>query len=197
MRAILLSGGMDSIALTYWQRPELSITIDYGQVCAAAEIEAAAVVATALGCRHEIVRVDCSALGSGDLASRPAHALGASQEWWPYRNQLLITFAAMKAIEVGGAELLIASVASDGNYRDGTKDFIERMDSLMSFQEGGLHVSAPAIGLTTAELVRKSAIPFELLAWAHSCHCSNFACGDCRGCFKHQQAMEALGYGSY
>ncbi len=29
--AILLSGGMDSIALAYWKRPELAITINYGQ----------------------------------------------------------------------------------------------------------------------------------------------------------------------
>lgn len=197
MRAILLSGGMDSVALTYWERPEFAITIDYGQVCANGEIEAASVVAGLLACRHEIVHIDCRVLGSGDLASRPVHPLGASQEWWPYRNQLLITLAAMKAIEIGATELLIACVASDGNYRDGTASFIERVDSLVSFQEGGLRVSAPAIGLTTADLVRQSGIPFELLAWAHSCHCANFACGDCRGCFKHQQAMEALGHGYY
>lgn len=105
MKAILLSGGMDSIALTFWKRPEAAITVDYGQACAQAEIEAAAVVSQALGCRHEIIRVDCRELGSGDLASRAAHHLAATQEWWPYRNQLLITLAAMKAIEIAAKEL--------------------------------------------------------------------------------------------
>lgn len=38
--AILLSGGMDSIALAYWKRPEIAITIDYGQKPAAAEVVA-------------------------------------------------------------------------------------------------------------------------------------------------------------
>jgi 7-cyano-7-deazaguanine synthase len=197
MRAILLSGGMDSIALTYWKHPEVAITVNYGQVCAAAELDAASAVAESLKCRHEIIRVDCGSLGSGDLAARAVHPLGATREWWPYRNQLLITLAAMRGIEIGVAELLIASVKSDGNYRDGTLEFVHRMDSLTSFQEGALRVSAPAIALTTADLVQQAHVPFELLAWAHSCHCSNLACGDCRGCFKHQLAMEALGYGYY
>ena len=197
MRAILLSGGMDSIALTYWKRPEIAITINYGQVCAPAELDAASVVAASLKCRHEIIQVDCSSLGSGDLAAKTVHPLGATHEWWPYRNQLLITLAAMRGIEIGVTELLIASVKSDGDYRDGTLEFVERIDGLMAFQEGALHVSAPAIAMTTTELARQSRIPFELLAWAHSCHCSNLACGNCRGCFKHQIAMETLGYGYY
>lgn len=197
MKAVLLSGGMDSVALTYWKRPELAITIDYGQVCAEAEIEAAMVVAASLRCQHEVIRASCRALGSGDLAGATVNPLGASREWWPYRNQLLITLAAMKAVETGTTELLIATVKSDDNYRDGTTDFVRSMDSLLALQEGEVHLSAPAIELTTEELVRQSQIPFELLAWAHSCHCSNLACGDCRGCYKHQQAMEALGYGHY
>jgi len=197
MKAILLSGGMDSIALTYWKRPEIAITLDYGQVCADAELEAASRVAASLSCRHEIIRIDCRSLGSGDLAGRTVHALGATQEWWPYRNQLLITLAAMRAIEIDGTEVMVACVASDGNYRDGTPEFIERMNELVSFQEGELRVTAPAIGMTTVELARKAQVPFDLLAWAHSCHCSNLACGNCRGCFKHQVAMETLGHGYY
>ena len=65
-KAILLSGGMDSIALAYWLRPEIAITLDYGQRAAEAEIKAAAKVAGALGIEHSVISVDCSALGSGD-----------------------------------------------------------------------------------------------------------------------------------
>jgi 7-cyano-7-deazaguanine synthase len=42
MRAVLLSGGMDSIALACWQRPEFAITVDYGQRAAATEVAVAA-----------------------------------------------------------------------------------------------------------------------------------------------------------
>jgi 7-cyano-7-deazaguanine synthase len=47
-KAILLSGGIDSIALAYWQRPDIAITIDYGQAPAQAEINASTAVASAL-----------------------------------------------------------------------------------------------------------------------------------------------------
>lgn len=50
-KAILLSGGMDSIALAYWLRPEVAITLDYGQKAAEAEIAAAARVAQLLRIR--------------------------------------------------------------------------------------------------------------------------------------------------
>lgn len=194
---LLLSGGMDSTALAYWKRPDVAITVDYGQVPAEAEVQASGQVCATLGIRHELVRVDCRGLGSGDLAGREAHELAATSEWWPYRNQLLITLAAMRAVALGVQQLMIATVSTDGNYRDGTDDFIRLLDRLVSFQEGGMRITAPAIGMSSTELVRASGIPFDVLAWAHSCHKSNFACGDCRGCYKHQQTMYELGYGFY
>ena len=64
----------------------------------------------------------------------------------------------------------------------------------MSLQEGGITVTAPAISMTAVDLVRMSGIPREVLAWAHSCHISDFACGQCRGCVKHYKTWEALGW---
>src|SRR5690349_9850191 len=92
--AILLSGGIDSIALAYWKRPDLAITIDYGQLPARAEIDAATAAARDLELEHDIVRIDCRSIGSGDLAGTLSHAVAPAPEWWPYRNQLLITIAA-------------------------------------------------------------------------------------------------------
>jgi len=67
------------------------------------------------------------------------------------------------------------------------------MDGLMKFQEGGLRVVAPAIGFTTAELVRMVGVPAGLLAWSHSCHKADIACGDCRGCNKYLATYVELG----
>ena len=39
--ALLLSGGMDSIAIAWWKRPDIALTLDYGQQAANAEIKAA------------------------------------------------------------------------------------------------------------------------------------------------------------
>lgn len=192
MRAILLSGGIDSIALAHWKRPEFAITLDYGQLPAATEIAAATEVARALAIQHEVLRVDCSTLGSGDLLGQPPLAAAPVPEWWPYRNQLLVTLAGMRAISRGVTELMVGSVASDSQHADGTSKFYEILDNLMRMQEGNLRVSAPAIELSTVELVRTSGVPREVLAWAHSCHVGPFACGACRGCIKHYNVMKEL-----
>jgi 7-cyano-7-deazaguanine synthase len=182
---ILLSGGMDSTALAWWLRPPVAFTIDYGQVCAAGEIRAAAAVADAIGANHEVIRVDCGALGSGDLAGSPALEIAPIPEWWPFRNQLLVTLAAMRALSLGVDTLLVGSVATDSQHRDGTPEFFNTLDVLLRNQEGGIRVHAPALQLTSAELVLQSGIPRSVLAWAHSCHTNSLACGECRGCTKH------------
>lgn len=190
--ALLLSGGMDSLCLAYWKRPDLGITIDYGQRAAQAEIDASSVICAELGIEHYIVRIDCSALGSGDMAGTAANGYAPASDWWPYRNQLLVTFAAMKAIGLGATCLLIGSVKSDGQHADGTLEFVERLNGLLSMQEGALTVDAPAISMTTGELARHVRIPGSLLAWAHSCHKTNVACGSCRGCNKYFEVLDEL-----
>jgi 7-cyano-7-deazaguanine synthase len=197
VKAVLLSGGMDSIALTYWRRPEVAITVDYGQAAAPAEVAAARQIATELDIRHEVVVVDCSKLGSGDMAgTAPINAAPVS-EWWPYRNQMLVTLAGMRAISMGVTELMLGSVSSDGTHADGRSGFFDAIDRLMNMQEGGMRVSAPALSLSTVELIRTSEIPAPLLAWAHSCHVGPLACGTCRGCVKHFEVTGELTGNAY
>jgi 7-cyano-7-deazaguanine synthase len=191
-KAILLSGGVDSIALCFWQRPSIALTLDYGQKPALAEISASASVADALGIEHHIISVDCRELGTGDLSNHNALEFSPSPEWWPYRNQLLVTLACMKGIGLGITELMAASVKSDGFHRDGTSAFYEKMNSLMHYQEGHITVTAPAVNISSAELVMLSKVPREILFWAHSCHTSNIPCGNCRGCKKYIEVMTEL-----
>lgn len=191
---LLLSGGMDSIAIAWWKRPHWAVTIDYGQRAAAAEKLAATQVCCELGIAHEIITVDCNSLGSGDMAHKAVDARGTTSDWWPYRNQLLITLASMRAIACEVETLFIGTVKSDGeSHRDGTQEFVSRMDDLMKFQEGGLRVVAPAIDFSTAELIRMAGVPAGLLAWSHSCHKADIACGDCRGCNKYLATYAELG----
>jgi 7-cyano-7-deazaguanine synthase len=190
--ALLLSGGMDSIALAYWKRPTIGVTIDYGQLPAEGEIQAAKQVAQVLGIQHEIIRVDCRALGAGDLIGDQQLDDSPTPEWWPYRNQLLLTLAAMKVIRYGVQELMIGTVASDNVHRDGQPAFVQLADQLTSFQEGGIRISAPALELTAADLVRTSGIPRSILCFAHSCHTAPTPCGECRGCTKYRTTMQEL-----
>ena len=197
MKAILLSGGMDSIALAYWQRPAVAFTVAYGQAAAIAEISAAGQVASLLDMRHEIITVDCSSLGSGHMAGTNALDLAPAPEWWPFRNQLLLTLAGMRAVAIGVTELMVGSVASDGSHADGRPEFYCAIDGTMGLQEGGIRVTAPAIGMSTAELVRTSRIPQSILDWAHTCHDSHLAFGTCRGCVKHYEVTDELTGNAY
>ncbi|RJF97151.1 7-cyano-7-deazaguanine synthase [Noviherbaspirillum saxi] len=192
-KAILLSGGMDSISLAYWQRPTVAICIDYGQKPAEAEIRASSAIASLLNIRHEVIRIDCSSLGSGDLSGTNALQLAPSSEWWPFRNQMLITLAVMKGASLNISELMLGTVKSDGHHADGTEAFISAADTLVALQEGGIRITAPAIQMSTAALVQASGIPREVLAYAHSCHTANYACGTCRGCIKHRNTYRELG----
>ena len=192
--ALLLSGGMDSLSIAWWKRPDIGITIDYGQLAAEAEIESSAAICRELIIPHHILRIDCRSLGSGDMAGTEASLHAPASDWWPFRNQILITFAAIKSIELGVNRLLIGTVKTDSLHKDGSNKFVESMSQLLSCQEGDICLEAPAIELSTSELIRQSGIPSSLLAWAHSCHKANVACGACRGCNKYFEVFGELGY---
>jgi len=194
---LLLSGGMDSTALAWDIRPELALTIDYGQLSAGGEVRVASGVCAALNIGHRSLRIDCRALGSGDLAGEMPHSAAPVPEWWPFRNQLLITLAAAVALQEGFTKLTFGSVSTDKSHADGRLEFFEEMGRLLRLQEGGLDVEIPGINETSVSLCRRVGIPFEVLAWSHSCHVSDYACGRCRGCLKHRETMRELGYGEY
>ncbi len=195
--ALLLSGGMDSIAIAYWKRPDITLTIDYGQAAANAEIQAASTFCREMGLRHEYIKFDCSNIGIGELSKKSPLNIAPAPEWWPYRNQLIITLACMKLISYGIKELWTGTIKTDDLYSDGRLDFYCNIKQLISMQEGGIVVNAPAIEMDAVTLINISKIPISLLAWAHSCHTGNYACGICRGCEKHRSVMTALGYDSY
>lgn len=192
--ALLLSGGMDSLSLAWWKRPNLAFTLNYGQLAAKAEIAASRAICERLNIPHHVLDIDCRALGSGDMAGTNADDLAPESDWWPYRNQMLITLAAMKAIAYGVTHLWLGTVKSDGTHKDGTPEFVSTINQLMSLQEGGMIVEAPAIEFSTEELVRVSGIPADYLAWAHSCHKADVPCGDCRGCNKYFWVFREVGY---
>jgi 7-cyano-7-deazaguanine synthase len=197
MRALLLSGGIDSIALAYWMRPDIAFTVDYGQLAAKAEIEISTKIASQLNIQHEILIARVDNLGSGDLVGKNPAMVSPSTEWWPFRNQFLATIAGMRGISLGVSEILFGTVKTDQFHADGTKEFYSTLSTLFAYQEGNIIVTTPAIDMTTEELVQTSIIPESILSWAHSCHVGNFACGNCRGCYKHQTVMRNLGYGFY
>ena len=192
-RVLLLSGGLDSTSIAAWQRPEQCLGIDYGQRAAEAEKRAAEAVAADLDLPFTHIRVDAAAVGGG-LMSPASEAVGATPEWWPYRNQFLITVASGWAVVRGHAEVLVGTVAGDGDrHADGRQTFYDAMNAVLSVQEGAIVVTAPALGLTAADLITTSGIADATLGWTHSCHTGNLPCRTCPGCTKRSEVLLQAG----
>lgn len=190
---LLLSGGIDSSALAAWRRPNQTLVIDYGQISAPGEITAARRVASELSLPIAVLEANCSAVGSGLLAGAAPDPAAPVDEWWPFRNQLLVTLAAAWSLPRGLCTVVVGSVAGDSRHADGTASFYTQLDALTGAQEGAIRVLVPAIELTSAELVERSEIHDSVLAWTHSCHRGPVACGDCPGCNKRRDVLHDLG----
>lgn len=188
-KALLLSGGLDSSALAYWLKPDVCVTIDYGQHAAKGEIAASSALCSHIGLPHEVLSADLSALGSGTMAAKDAATGAAAAEFWPYRNQMLITLVAMSLMPRGIGEIMIGAVATD-KHADGRAPFLRAIDRTLSLQEGGLRVSAPARHLSTVKLLQSAGFPYDLIGLTFSCHVHEYACGGCGGCLKHLECVE-------
>lgn len=195
-RLLLLSGGLDSTAVAAMIRPEHCLHIDYGQIPADAEQRAAAQAADDLGLPFTSLAVLAGQVGAGLMSAEAADGTvpaGVSPEWWPFRNQLLITLAAAWGVQRGFEVVIIGTVASDGaRHADGTRDFLTRIDGLLAIQEGHLRIEAPAAGMSSAELITTSGVTDAVLGWTHSCHRASFPCGACPGCVKRQEVLQQL-----
>lgn len=183
LNALLLSGGIESTALAFWLRPQIAVTVDYGQPCAAGEMRAATTISKELGIDHKTIAV--AAYPAREKTSRPpaeAHSV-----WWPYRNQLLLTLAAAALAEKEISEIYIGLVKGD-IYKDCTPTFVNTLNRVLAMQERPVKVVAPGRRLSTLELLRKSKIPYELLGATTSCHVGDVPCGRCAGCEKAAKA---------
>lgn len=104
---LLLSGGLDSVALCYLERPALALTIDYGQLAAEAEINAAEAVCQSTSIRHHVLRADCACRSRcHERKSNRAHTF--------------VTITRMVAIPKSVVSYIcglgVHSVATNGNY---------------------------------------------------------------------------------
>ena len=191
---LLLSGGIDSACLACWLRPEWTLTVDYGQVTARGEATAARAVADELSLDNELIEIAWP-ISAGLLAGKVPEPGSPSPEWWPFRNQLLVTLAAAWAVcHEGVGRVMVGSVAPDGErHADGTRAFYELLGSAIAYQEGAIAIETPAIGLTTGGLIAVSGATDRVLRWTHSCHNGSLACGRCPGCFKRKASLAEAG----
>lgn len=193
MNILLFSGGIESTCLAYVHKPDRCLTIDYGQRQAAGEIRASQNIADHLGLSHEVMSVDVAALGSGQMARKETIKAAAIPELWPFRNQLLITLAAMRFIGDEDVHIMIGSTKSDATHVDGTPEFVEAMGKTLVMQEGNVRLTAPAVDVESIALLRASNIDPDILDMTFSCFQAEYPCGRCRGCLKNE-SLRAMYY---
>jgi 7-cyano-7-deazaguanine synthase len=190
VRLMLLSGGIDSAAVAAVERPEHTLFIDYGQASAEAERTAARAVANYLGLELTELSVNFSALGCGLITGSPQIPNAPSPEWFPFRNQFLVTIAAAHAVKNNQHAVVVGLVAGDGRrHADGTPEFIFNLDSLLRSQEMQIRILAPQINTPPSDLLNKSGLPQELVHLTHSCHVSNNPCQVCPGCRRREELL--------
>ncbi len=187
MRVLLFSGGIDSTVLAWWRKPDRLLFVDYGQVSARGEERAVVPIARDLGLPLDIRRVDLTPFGHGIMAGGKALNPNAP-EFWPYRNQMLVTMAAMAYADQAPLSIDIGTVLGDDVHPDGSLGFRTAMNAVLASQ-GAVTLQAPGAEATTEDLIARSGAPLSILGWTFSCHTGTWACGHCRGCTKHRQVM--------
>ncbi|HZC80887.1 MAG TPA: 7-cyano-7-deazaguanine synthase QueC [Nitrospiraceae bacterium] len=212
---VLASGGLDSTVTAALAKEEgyelFFLTIAYGQRHIV-EVERARQVAAALGVRnHLVMNLDLRAIGGSALtgqAAVPKDRAGAERRrsipvtYVPGRNLIFLSIAAAYAEVVGASFIYFgANVVDYSGYPDCRPEFIHAFEEAVkegtkAGTEGNpLHVKAPLLMLTKAEIIRRGLelhVPFHL---THSCYdpSGDQACGRCDSCIIRREGFAKAG----
>jgi 7-cyano-7-deazaguanine synthase len=213
----LLSGGLDSATCLALARREgyeaYALSFDYGQRHRV-ELEAAAVVAKALGAaRHVVAKIGLDAFGGSALTDSIAVPKGRSAAemgngipvtYVPARNTIFLSFALGWAEVLGTGDIFIGVNALDySGYPDCRPEFIEAYERMANLAtkagvEGTMQVRihTPLMRLSKAEIVKlgkELGVPFGL---THSCYDPSpdgRPCGQCDSCLLRRKGFEEAG----
>jgi 7-cyano-7-deazaguanine synthase len=212
---VLASGGLDSTVTTAMAKQDgyelFLLTIAYGQRHAI-EVERARQVAAVLGvANHLVMSLDLRAIGGSALtgpAAVPKDRTGNERSqsipitYVPGRNLIFLSIAAAHAEAVGASLIYFgANILDYSGYPDCRPEFIRAFETTVKEGTkagmGGspLHVKAPLLMLTKAEIIQqgiKLQVPFHL---THSCYdpAGDVACGRCDSCVIRREGFAKAG----
>jgi 7-cyano-7-deazaguanine synthase len=212
---ILASGGLDSTVTAAIAKQDgcelFFLTLAYGQRHAV-EVERARQVADVLGVAdHLVMNLDLRAIGGSALTGQAAvpkdresnqRSRAIPVTYVPGRNLIFLSIATAHA-EVVGAPLIYfgANVLDYSGYPDCRPEFIHAFEAAVkegtkAGTEGNpLHVKAPLLMLTKAEIIQRGIelhVPFHL---THSCYdpMGEKACGRCDSCTIRREGFAKAG----
>jgi len=189
MKILLFSGGIESTCLACSWRPDVCFTVDYGQVSAPGELAASRLIARYLHLEHEVARINLNEFGAGLLSGRGRTGPKNAPEFWPFRNQMLITLTAMRFSRIPNVHICIGTVLTDRRHPDGTSLFLRSMKRLLQVQRDDFVLEYPAARNLTQSLIEQSRAD-DILGFTFSCHTGPITCGRCPGCRKNLALRE-------
>lgn len=209
---VLVSGGLDSatvLAIALDQGFQChTLSIDYGQRHRA-ELDAAHMISAALGGQtHKVVRLDLRAIGGSaltddDIAVPEWQTGGIPVTYVPARNTIFLAVATGWAEVLGARDIFVGVNAVDySGYPDCRPEFIAAFETLANLAtrsgvEGrGLHVRAPLIAMSKADIVRRGVelgVDYGLTVSCYQATDAGLACGRCDSCRLRAQGFGCAG----
>ena len=210
---VLLSGGLDSATTLAIARGDgfacHALSVAYGQRHAA-ELQAAARVARALGAReHRVVDVDLGQFGGSALTDRnidvPMHGVqpGIPATYVPARNTVMLSLALAWAEVLGSRDIFVGVNAVDySGYPDCRPDYIAAFEKMANLAtragvEGvKLTIHAPLIDLSKAAIIRRGialGVDYGLTVSCYQADADGLACGACDSCRLRAEGFAAAG----
>ena len=210
---ILLSGGLDSATTLAIARREgyacHCLSVDYGQRHRA-ELAAADRVAAALGAvAHRTIHLDMAQFGGSaltdDAIAVPTGGVqpGIPVTYVPARNTVMLSLALAWAEVLGAQDIFVGVNAVDySGYPDCRPDYIaafERMANLATragVEGRALHIHAPLIDLSKAEIIRRGlalGVDYGLTVSCYQADATGQACGSCDSCRLRREGFAAAG----
>lgn len=210
---VLLSGGLDSATVLALARKDgfacHALSVAYGQRHAA-ELQAAARVAAALGAReHRVVDVDLGQFGGSALTDHAIDvpmrgiAPGIPATYVPARNTVMLSLALAWAEVLGANDIFVGVNAVDySGYPDCRPEYIAAFEAMANLAtkaavEGArLSIHAPLIALTKAEIIRRGCalgVDYALTVSCYQADDTGAACGLCDACRLRQAGFAQAG----
>lgn len=210
---VLVSGGLDSATVLAIARRDgfecHSLSFDYGQRHRA-ELDAARNVSHRLGAlNHKIVSLDLRSIGGSALTDdeiaipEAETSSGIPATYVPARNTVFLAIALGWAEVLGAQHIFIGVNAVDySGYPDCRPEFIAAFERLANLAtrfgvEGrSLHVHAPLVALTKAEVIRCGiglGIDYGSTVSCYQATVAGLACGRCDSCRLRKSGFAQAG----
>lgn len=206
--AVLVSGGMDSVAALYEAHQQhivaVALSFDYGSKHNHKEIPLAAWHCRNLCIPHRVISLDfVGQLFKSDLlksggAIPDGHYEEQSmkQTVVPFRNGIMLSIAGGYAESIGANGLVIAAHAGDqAIYPDCREDFMKSMaDALRLGTYAAVEILRPFIHWTKAQIAQRGHDLGVDFSQTWSCYKgANIHCGTCGTCVERREAFMLAG----